>query len=266
MKIGVCGAGGRMGRAITRIAHERGHVVLAAFEHPASPLLGADAGALAGLSPTGTVVETVSARALARVDGILDFTAPAATVETVEAASALGKCAVIGTTGLSADQMARIERCAAGAPLLVSPNMSLGVNVLFKLTQIAARVLNDGFDIEVFEAHHRNKKDAPSGTARRLIDIVKSSAQPLGEAKEMYDRVGSQGARSNDEIGIQVLRGGDIVGEHTVFFVGEGERLELTHRATNRDILARGAVLAFEYLSDKKPGMYSMFDVLGLSW
>jgi 4-hydroxy-tetrahydrodipicolinate reductase len=265
MRIGVCGAGGRMGRAIMRIAIGRGHAIGAAFEHPSSPHIGADAAVLAGAGPSGVLVAPFSGDQLARVDGIVDFTAPAATMEIIPIVSAGGKPAVIGTTGLSADQRAEVYRFAAQIPVLLSPNMSLGVNLLFRLTQIAAETLQDGFDIEVFEAHHRFKKDAPSGTARRLIEIIKESSIPLKDAPEMYDRAARMGERSNAEIGVQVLRGGDIVGEHTVYFVGMGERIELTHRATDRDILAKGAVTALEFLVGKKPGMYSMFDVLGFN-
>ena len=142
--------------------------------------------------------------------------------------------------------------------------MSLGVNLLFRLTEIAAKALQNEFDIEVFEAHHRLKKDAPSGTAKRLVDIIKSSVDELRSADEVHGRNGITGERKNDEIGVMAMRGGDIVGEHTVYFAGIGERIELTHRATRRDIFAAGAVRAIEFLIGKKPGVYTMFDVLGI--
>ncbi len=265
MKIGVCGAGGRMGRAIMRLALGRGHAIGAAFEHASSPLIGTDAAVLAGAAPSGTLIAPFNSTLLAQADVIIDFTAPAATMEILPAVAAAGKPVVIGTTGLTAEQRAEVTRFAATIPVLLSPNMSLGVNMLFKLTQVAAEALQEGFDVEVFEAHHRLKKDAPSGTALRLIEIIKQSSAPLRDAPEIYDRAARVGERSNAEVGVQVLRGGDIVGEHTVFFVGMGERIELTHRATDRDILAKGAVAASEFLAGKKPGMYSMFDVLGIS-
>ena len=196
--------------------------------------------------------------------GIIDFSAPSATMKLIDESIKNKRALVIGTTGFSKDQIARIEEASKEIPILFSPNMALGVNLLFKLTEIAAKALDkDDYDVEIFEAHHKKKKDSPSGTAKRLIEAVREM-QGLQDAKEVHGREGLIGERSDNEIGVMAMRGGDIVGEHTVFFTAMGERIELTHRATNRDIFARGAVTAMEFLADKKNGLYSTFDLLGL--
>ena len=253
-----------MGIAVMGVLMERGHRVAAAFDAPSAPATGRDAGTLLRGGDIGVTVATINEADLSRAEGIIDFSAPGATMQLLPLAVELGKPLVVGTTGFSQEQRRRLEEAARFIPLLVSPNMSVGVNLLFRLTEMAARVLGEGYDVEVFEAHHRFKKDAPSGTAKRLIEVVKGSSGHLAAADETYDRSGIIGERASGEIGVQVLRGGDIVGEHTVYFVGMGERIELTHRAQSRDNLARGAVLALEYIAGKKPGLYSMFDVLGI--
>ncbi len=250
--------------AVMRVLVERDHALAAAFDAPSAPCIGGDVGSLLHGGNTGVTVSAINEADLSRVDGVIDFSAPGATMQLLPLAVALGKPLVVGTTGFSLDQRRRFDEAARSIPLLVSPNMSVGVNLLFRLTEMAARVLGEDFDVEVFEAHHRFKKDAPSGTARRLIEVVKGSSGHLAAAGETYDRSGIVGERASNEIGVQVMRGGDIVGEHTVYFVGMGERVELTHRAASRDILARGAVRALEYIAGRKPGLYSMFDVLGI--
>ena len=200
---------------------------------------------------------------LEKVDVIIDFSTPPATMELLDLCVKQAKGLVIGTTGLSDDQIKRVQDSSVKIPVLLSPNMSLGVNLLFKLTEVAASALQNEFDIEVFEAHHRFKKDSPSGTAKKLIEIIKESVADLNSAPEMHGREGIVGERRDNEIGVMAMRGGDIVGEHTVFFAGIGERIELTHRATNRDIFARGSVLAAEFVNHREPGYYSMYDVLG---
>lgn len=264
MNIGVCGAAGRMGTAIMRLSLERGHVITAAFDAPSSPHKGKDVSALVHGAPDGLKIGLIDRKALTGVDGLLDFSSPSATMMILDAALEASKPLVIGTTGLDDGHILRIKKAAEKIPLLQAPNMSAGVNLLFRLTELAAGVLREGFDVEVFEAHHRLKKDAPSGTAKRLIEIIRKASPALSDAPERYDRSVSLEERKNNEIGVQVLRGGDIVGEHTVFFSGMGERIELTHRATNRDILARGALRALEFLVRQKPGFYTMFDVLGI--
>lgn len=262
MKACVCGISGRMGMAVFNVLRERGHVLAAAFEREGSRGYGQDAGLLVGGVACGVRIGPITESAVALADVVIDFSSPSASLACLDAASAAGKPIVIGTTGFSQEERVRIERAAGRIPLVLSPNMSLGVNLLFKLTEIAARTLA-GYDVEIFEAHHRRKKDAPSGTAIRLLEAVKS-AGPLRQGRMVTGRTGITGERSSDEIGVLAMRGGDIVGEHTVYFVGEGERLELTHRAGTRDTFARGAVAAAEFLIGKKPGLYTMFDVLGI--
>lgn len=264
LTVGVCGVCGRMGGAVLRELLSRGHAIGAAFDAPSSRFFGSDAAKVLNTEPLGVVIRSLDEGGFAGLDGVIDFSSPAASVRCVELALAAGKPLVIGTTGLSAEQRTRVEAAGAHIPLLVSPNMSVGVNLLFRLAEIAAATLGKDFDVEVFEAHHRFKKDAPSGTAKRLIDIVKSSSKRLSTASEAYDRSRGLVERGDEEIGVMTLRGGDIVGEHTLYFVGMGERLELTHRAQSRDILSRGAVKALEFLIGRKPGLYSMFDVLGI--
>jgi len=264
LTVGICGVCGRMGGAVLRELRSRGHTLGAAFDAPSSRFFGSDAAVILNTEPLGVVIRSLDEGGFAGLDGVIDFSSPAASVRCVELALAAGKPLVIGTTGLSAEQRTRVEAAGAHIPLLLSPNMSVGVNLLFRLAEIAAATLGKDFDVEVFEAHHRFKKDAPSGTARRLIDIVKSSSKRLSPAAEAYDRSRGLAERGDEEIGVMTLRGGDIVGEHTLYFIGMGERLELTHRAQSRDILSRGAVKALEFLIAKKPGLYSMFDVLGI--
>ncbi len=263
MRIGICGICGRMGVSILKTALERGHSLAAAFDHSGVPLFGRDAGALVNMKDLGVMVASINEEDLARCDGIIDFSSPAATMQLLDAAAALKKPLVIGTTGLSEVETGRIRKAAGVVPVLFSPNMSVGVNVLFRLTEIAAGVLGPDYDIEIFEAHHRFKKDAPSGTAKRLVEIIKSAMKGLTGAKEVDGRSGMTGERTNSEIGVHAMRGGDIVGEHTVYFATAGERIELTHRATSRDILAKGAVTAMEFCAGKSAGLYSMYDVLG---
>lgn len=263
MKIGICGICGRMGVMILKEALQRGHTLAAAFDHDGAPLFGRDAGALVGVKELGVTVAPVSEEDVARCDGVIDFSTPAATMKLLDAAAARKKPLVIGTTAFSPEETGRIRKTADVVPVLFSPNMSRGVNVLFRLTEIAAGVLGPDYDVEIFEAHHRFKKDAPSGTARRLVEIVKSAMKGLGGAKEVDGRSGMTGERTNSEIGVHAMRGGDIVGDHTVYFVTAGERIELTHRATSRDALARGAVAAMEFCAGKPAGLYSMYDVLG---
>jgi 4-hydroxy-tetrahydrodipicolinate reductase len=263
MKIGICGICGRMGVTILKLSRERGHTLVAAFDHDKAPMFGCDAGALVNMQNMNVTVASVNAMDAGKCDCIIDFSSPAATMKLLDTAKAVKKPLVIGTTGLSADENDRIKQAAAEIPVLFSPNMSLGVNLLFKLTEVAAGALSSDYDVEIFEAHHRLKKDAPSGTAKRLLEIVRAGMKGLGGAKEVAGRSGMTGERTKNEIGVHAMRGGDIVGEHTVYFTGIGERIELTHRATSREILAKGAVSALEFLAGKSAGLYSMYDVLG---
>ncbi|MBM9537693.1 4-hydroxy-tetrahydrodipicolinate reductase [Desulfobulbus alkaliphilus] len=265
IKVIVAGAAGRMGQRIIHMvdAHP-GLELAAAFETAGHPAIGRDAGAMSGQADTGVLITSGLESAIDRGDVVIDFTFHTASVHFAQIAATHGKAMVIGTTGLSADELARIGEFAAHFPCVQSPNMAVGVNVLFKLVEKTAAILGDTYDVEIVEAHHRMKKDAPSGTALKLGQMAAVGlGRDLAEVGVM-ERNGIIGERTNTEIGIQTVRGGDIVGEHTVYFAGAGERLELVHRATNRDNFARGAALAAAWVAARPNGMYTMFDVLGL--
>jgi 4-hydroxy-tetrahydrodipicolinate reductase len=264
-RIAMIGAAGRMGRAIIRTLGESPEAELvAAVERPGSPDLGQDAGALAGVGALGVLVQP-HLPAAGDADVWIDFSAPASSVGNVRAAAALGTRIVVGTTGLSAEDKQAVVVAARTIPVVLAPNTSVGVTVLLKLVADAARALGPSYDIEVVETHHRAKRDAPSGTALRLAEAAaEATGRDLAEAAR-YARHGDIGPRTPEEIGIQTLRGGDVVGDHTVFFFGLGERVEITHKASSRDVFARGAVRAAEWLAGKGPGLYDMRDVLGLT-
>jgi 4-hydroxy-tetrahydrodipicolinate reductase len=226
--------------------------------------VGQDAGTVAGIGPVGVPVVDDLAKALPGVDVVIDFTSHDASARHAEACADRGVALVVGSTGFTPEAKARVAAAARRVPIVLSPNMSVGVNVLFELVRQAAKVLGDAYDVEIVELHHKKKRDAPSGTAVRLGEVA---AEALGrDAKDAlaFARHGILGERPPWQIGLQTLRGGDVVGEHTVFFCGEGERLELTHRATSRDQFARGAVRAAQWVAGKPPGLHDMADVLGL--
>jgi 4-hydroxy-tetrahydrodipicolinate reductase len=264
LKIGINGIGGRMGKIVLNVLLEKGHSLAAAFEIESYPDIGKDAGSLTIKGNLNVKINSINKNDLKSADGIIDFSTPRAALKLLEIIKEIKKPVVICTTGFTDDEKKKIAETSGLAPVLFSPNMSLGVNLLFKLTEMAAKVLGKDFDIEVFEAHHRQKIDAPSGTAKKLLEIIKSTVSSLNKAPLVYDRSVKKDKRSNEEIGVQVLRGGDILGEHTVYFAGTGERLELTHRLSSRETLARGAVAALEFLVSQKPGLYDMNDVLGI--
>lgn len=265
VRIAVAGVAGRMGRAIVRACGEREDaVVTAALERPDSPAVGRDAGEVAGVGRLGVAVAADLDAVADAFDVLVDFTAPAATVAHVGRCRTLGRRMVIGTTGLDGDQKRQIGEAARDIPIVFAPNMSVGVNLCFKLAEIAARVLGHDADVEIVEAHHRHKVDAPSGTALRLGEIVAAAlGRDLAECA-VYGRQGHTGERDRRTIGFATIRGGDIVGEHTVLFAGTGERVEITHRASSRSTFARGAVRAAVWLAGRGPGLYDMQDVLGL--
>lgn len=265
LRLVVPGAAGKMGRMILKVISETPTTELvAAIERPASTLLGQDAGVVAGLPSLGVPLRSDLDVALAQADVIIDFTAPAATAWTVSRAAEHEVGMVIGTTGLGEAEKRAIWHAAESIPIVLSANMSLGVNVLFGLLAEAATALGKDYDVEIVELHHRHKKDAPSGTALAMANVVaEASGRDLSQHAR-YGRHGDVGARSPEEIAILAIRGGDIVGEHTAYFCGFGERLEITHRASSRETFARGAVRAAEWLRDRDPGLYDMQDVLGL--
>jgi len=261
----VTGAAGRMGGQVPRLLRAtEGFAVVGATERPGFPG-GSDAGVLAGIGPIQVAVSDDLGKALAaKPQVVVDFTTFEASVHHAEVCAARGVSLIVGSTGFTPEARERMRLAAGRIPIVLSPNMSVGVNVVFELVRQAAKVLGDAYDVEIVEMHHRRKKDAPSGTAVRLAEIA-AEALARDPAKDLaYARHGMIGERPPREIGVQALRGGDVVGEHTVFFVGEGERIEITHRATSREQFARGALRAARWIAGKPPGLYDMADVLGL--
>jgi 4-hydroxy-tetrahydrodipicolinate reductase len=265
MRLIVAGAGGRMGRALMRaIAETEGAVVTGALEAPGSELLGKDAGLLAGLSENGIKLSADLWSLSKDADGILDFTVPAATIANVAIAAERGLVHVIGTTGLSASDDAVIKSVTSRAVVVQSGNMSLGVNLLAALVKRVAQSLDEGFDIEILEMHHKAKIDAPSGTALLLGEAAAGGRKIALAQHSARGRDGHTGARKSGDIGFASLRGGTVTGDHSVIFAGPYERIELSHRAEDRMIFAHGALKAAMWAHGKKPGLYSMADVLGL--
>lgn len=265
LRVAVAGAAGKMGRTLIRVVAESAEAKLVgALERDGHPDMGADAGTLAGLAEQGLAVTAKLEDALKNAQVLVEFTAPATATELAHAAEARGIALVVGTTGLGPEERQAIERAAARIPVVLSPNMSVGVNLALRLLETAARTLGEGFDVEIVESHHRLKKDAPSGTALRMAEVIAQASGRELASSLVAGRQGQVGARRPGEIGVLALRGGDVVGEHTVHFLGLGERLEITHRASSRDTFARGALRAALWLRGRKPGLYSMQDVLGI--
>lgn len=265
IKAVLSGAAGKMGKRLICLICESQDIVLhGAIEKSGHPSLGADAGETAGAGRIGAPITDDAARALKGADVLIEFSSPEASLEHLKSAAITGAAAVIGTTGFSPDQRANIEDLSKSIRCVMSPNFSVGVNIMYELIARAAPLLGPDYDIEIFEAHHRFKKDAPSGTALRMAEVLaKSLKKDPGEVC-VYSRKGIIGERKSSEIGLQAIRAGDIVGEHTVIFGGLGERLEITHRAHSRDNFARGALRAARWVLHKKPGLYDMINVLGL--
>ncbi|MDZ7782786.1 MAG: 4-hydroxy-tetrahydrodipicolinate reductase [Halioglobus sp.] len=266
IRVGITGAAGRMGRALVEAIDLAGSdVALAgAVEHPDSSLIGADAGELSGLGVHGVRVVGDSAGVMADIDVLIDFSVPAATLANLGPCIDHGVAMVIGTTGFSREENAEIDSAAARIPICKASNFSTGVNLCFKLVDMAARVLGDDVDIEVYEAHHRHKIDAPSGTALSLGQVVADALGRDLDKVAVYGRQGQTGPRERATIGFATVRAGDVVGDHTVTFAAEGERVEITHRASSRMAFARGAVRAAGWVVGREAGLYDMQDVLGL--
>ncbi|BCU07256.1 4-hydroxy-tetrahydrodipicolinate reductase [Allochromatium tepidum] len=265
IRIAIAGAGGRMGRTLIQAVVETDGLRLgAATERAGSSLIGADAGEPAGVGRLDVAVVAELASVLDDFDVLIDFTSPAATMAHLALCRAAGKRMVIGTTGLDETQRAAIESAGESIGIVFAPNMSVGVNLCFKLLDIAARVLGDEVDIEIIEAHHRHKVDAPSGTALGMGEVI---AGALGrDLKEVavYGREGQTGARERRTIGFETIRAGDVVGEHTVWFAADGERVEIAHKASSRMTFARGAMRAARWIAERERGRFDMQDVLGL--
>ena len=265
MRVGVAGASGRMGRMLIReLGATDGTALGAASERAGHADLGKDAGELAGIGAAGIKIEADSAVLFTGCDAVLDFTGPEATMAHAALAAQARVIHVIGTTGLNADQEGELKRAAKHTAIVYAPNMSVGVNLLMALVERVARVLGPDYDIEIVEMHHRHKVDAPSGTALGLGRAAAAGRGVALDAVAARGRDGHTGPRRRGDIGFAVLRGGDVVGDHSVVFAGPAERLELTHRAAGRELYARGAVRAALWARDKGPGFYTMADVLGL--
>ena len=265
VRVGVCGAAGRMGKTIIQVCQQSDKVKLsAAVEHQNSSMIGMDAGESAGVGRQDIKIVDNIAKAVDQFDVLINFTLAASISDTVEQCRAAKKNMVIGTTGLAEAQKQLIDDASRDIAIVFAPNMSIGVTLCFKLLETAARVIGEEADIEIIEAHHREKKDAPSGTSLRMGEII---ANQLGrQLKEcaIYGRKGNTGKRDKNTIGFETIRAGDIVGEHTVLFAVAGERVEISHKATSRKTFAGGAIKAAIWLHDKQSGLYDMRDVLGL--
>jgi 4-hydroxy-tetrahydrodipicolinate reductase len=261
----VAGAAGRMGQRIIHMIVQNPETrLIGAFERPDHPCIGQDAGLTAGAGELGVGIVGAMAEAGEHADVLIDFTSPEATLQNLQTAVERGLAMVIGTTGIVGEKLSEVEALAQQIRCVLAPNMSVGVNVMFKITGEMARILGPDYDMEILEVHHRLKKDAPSGTAMRLAQILADAAHRDLDQVGVYERRGMIGERTSEEIGIQTWRAGDITGEHTVMFGGIGERLELIHRAHNRDNFARGAVRAAVWVANQPKGLYDMQDVLGL--
>lgn len=264
-RIAIAGAAGRMGKALIESTHKNSATSLgAAIVRPGSSLIGADAGELGnvgklGISVVGTVAEVID-----QFDVLIDFSSPMATLDNVKICAAHKKPIVIGTTGFNAAEKTELLNYQMQIPLLLSANFSTGVNLCFKLLDMAARVLADDYDVEVYEAHHRHKVDSPSGTAMRMGEVLANALERDLDKVAVYGREGQIGPRPRDTIGFATVRGGDVVGDHTVMFMADGERVEITHKASSRLAFSNGAVRAAIWLQQQKIGLFDMQDVLGL--
>lgn len=265
-RVGVVGAAGKMGKTLVTLIHESTDLVLAAaVDQPGLPVIGQDAGIFAGIGETGVFIVDDLAQVAADIDVLIDFTIAAATQKNLEICHQAGTRMVIGTTGLSMSQTARLDEISSSLPVVFASNYSVGVNATFQLVEMAARIFGDTVDVEIIESHHRHKVDAPSGTALSLGEhVAKGLGRDLASVSQ-HGRHGLTGARDRETIGFHAIRGGEIVGEHTVMFIAGGERLEITHRAQSRTNFAEGALRAAGWIVNQAPGRYDMLDVLGLS-
>ncbi|AGI26094.1 dihydrodipicolinate reductase [Pseudomonas sp. ATCC 13867] len=265
-RIAVMGAAGRMGKTLIEAVQQTGGSagLTAAVDRPDSTLVGADAGELAGLGRIGVPLSGDLAKVVDEFDVLIDFTHPTVTLKNLEVCRKAGKAMVIGTTGFTVEEKALLSDAARDIPIVFAANYSVGVNLCLKLLDTAARVLGDEVDIEIIEAHHRHKVDAPSGTALRMGEVVANALGRDLEKVAVYGREGQTGARPRETIGFATVRAGDVVGDHTVLFAADGERVEITHKASSRMTFARGAVRAAQWLEGQGSGLYDMQDVLGL--
>ena len=264
VRVAIAGASGRMGRMLIEAVRTSDDCVLAgALDVPSSPAIASDASAFLGTA-SGIAITADIATAIAGADVLIDFTRPEGTMAHLAACREHGVALVIGTTGFTAAQKADIGSAAQQIPIVMAPNMSVGVNVTLKLLEMAAKALSTGYDIEIVEAHHRHKVDAPSGTALKMGEVIAGALGRSLEECAVYSREGVTGERDPSSIGFATIRGGDIVGDHTVLFAGTGERIEITHKSASRSTYAQGSLRAARFLAGHKSGLFDMFDVLGL--
>ncbi|WP_394753146.1 4-hydroxy-tetrahydrodipicolinate reductase [Crenothrix sp.] len=265
MRIAVIGASGRMGLCLIKAAVSSNSLLTTVISRPGSAAIGKDAGELAGIGSLGIIIVDDVTSVLDQFDVLIDFTRPDASMAVIEICRKAGKKLVIGTTGYTDEQKTAIQAAANDVAIVFAPNMSVGVNLSLKLLEIAAKVMGDYTDIEIIEAHHRHKIDAPSGTALRMGEVIAKALDRDLKDCAIYGREGNTGERDRKTIGFSTIRAGDIVGEHTVMFADEGERVEITHKATSRMTFANGAVRAAVWLQGKQTGLYDMQDVLGIA-
>lgn len=264
LRVAVAGASGRMGRMLVEAIQNSGDCVLAAaLDLPGSPALGMDAAAFLGQT-SGAVIESDLKIALSKADFLIDFTRPEGTLVHLAVCAELGVKAVIGTTGFSEEEKTQIAAFAQQTAIMLAPNMSVGVNVTLKLLEMAAKALDTGYDIEIVEAHHKHKVDAPSGTALKMGEVIAQAQGTQLQDRAVYERFGHTGERKENTIGFATVRGGDIVGDHTVLFAGTGERIEITHKSSSRSTYAQGSLRAVRFLASQTTGQFDMFDVLSL--
>ena len=266
IRLAVSGAAGRMGvRILTLAAADKAFRIAGALEHSGSPHIGRDAAEILGLKPLGVPLQANPEAVFSGADVVIDFSHHSVVQNHLKAAVKTKTAYVLGTTGLMPAHLKALKAASRKIPIVQAPNMSIGVNLLFKLCEMAAKTLDEGYDIEIYEAHHRMKKDAPSGTAVKLLEVLAEARGRSPKRDAVYGREGEVGARRRGEIGVLALRGGDVVGDHTVFFYGDGERIELTHRASSRDAFAQGALRAAKFIVRRKNGLYDMQQVLGIA-
>lgn len=266
IRLAVAGAAGRMGRAVLALANrDAAFKIAGGIESPDHPEIGRDLGGLIHSEPLGISLSRDLYSVLEEADVLIDFTHPSVTEANLKAVLKTKTAYVLGTTGLSEKISRSLQSAGRKIGIVQSPNMSIGVNLLFKLAELTGGTLDETYDIEIVEAHHRMKKDAPSGTALKLLEILSKARRKDVKKDTVYGREGETGARPRGQIGVLAVRGGDVVGDHTVSFLGEGERLELTHRATSREAFAQGALRAAKFIAKQKSGLYNMAQVLGLA-
>lgn len=266
IRLAMAGAGGRMGRTILSLAAaDSNFKITGAFESAGNSAIGTDVGILIGSKKIGVAVTSDMDKTLTQCDVLIDFTHPSATEANLKSVLKSKVGYVLGTTGLTEALLKNVAEAAKKIPIVQSPNMSVGVNLLLKLVELTSEALDESYDIEIVEAHHRMKKDSPSGTALKLLEVAAKARGRSLKKDVVYGREGEIGARPRGQIGVMTVRGGDVVGDHTVYYLGDGERIELTHKASSRGAFAQGALKAAKFVADKKPALYNMRQVLGIA-